>query len=73
VRQLNGAPVRAILISGNPVGEEALSRGAEAFLAKPFPMQRLLAEVARILGAELPVRHEAVVSKNSRAGRPVPG
>ena len=49
LRQLNGAPVRAIMISGNPVGEQALKHGVDVFLAKPFSMRRLLAEVAGCL------------------------
>ena len=51
LRRLNGAPVRAMMISGNPVREEALNHGVQAFLAKPFPMQRLMAEVAQVLGS----------------------
>jgi DNA-binding response OmpR family regulator len=55
LRRLNGPPGRAIMISGNPVREEALNHGVQTFIAKPFPMQRLLAEVARVLSAVTPV------------------
>ena len=52
LRQLNGAKVPAIMISGNPVEDEALRQGVSAFLSKPFPMKRLLEEVAGVLGVQ---------------------
>ena len=71
LRRLNGASVRAIVISGNSVGEEVMSHGVRAFLAKPFPMQQLMAEVAKVV---CPDRHETVASKaNSRLGPSTPG
>ncbi len=48
LRQLKGR-VPAIMMSGNPNDTEALESGAAAFLAKPFPMSRLLDEATRIL------------------------
>jgi CheY-like chemotaxis protein len=45
-------PVPAIMMSGQPVAEVALRSGAAAFLAKPFPMTRLLDEIFTVLGLD---------------------
>ncbi len=41
-----------IMMSGVPVGEVVLRSGAAAFLAKPFPMSRLLEEIVTVLGLD---------------------
>jgi CheY-like chemotaxis protein len=44
-----GHAMPVIIVSGNPIREVALRSGADAFLAKPFRLERLAAEIELML------------------------